>query len=213
MSDLQLLYTQLSRLDRDKEGTRTLLERIHRRGLNSSVDRLSELPRLVVGLSWDVSIRWREAVACYAYGQYNAAISVASEACEIQLRERLIKGTGAAPKGTYGQMLLLGRGEYDEFAKKHPGTLSRQVWELHKRMVKDYRNPHVHFNLDSLARKRKVSIAGPPDFTKFHRGLPRLRDPVERYYDMLALHLKESDPLESASECMKLAHAILEEAV
>jgi len=54
MSDLQLLYRQLSRLDRDKEGTRTLLEKIHRKGLNSSVDRLSELPRLVVGLSWDV---------------------------------------------------------------------------------------------------------------------------------------------------------------
>jgi hypothetical protein len=208
MIQVQTLYETLSRLGLDKKKTKSLLETIHRKGLQFSVERLAELPKVTTKLSWEVSTRWKEAVACYAYGQHNAAIALAAAACEVQFREQLAKKRGNVPKGTYGKVLMLREG-YAAFVKKHPGSLSQELWNLHKRMVEDCRNPYVHMDMDTLAQKRKIAVAGPPDFTMFYRGLPRLSDPDHRFFDRLALRFQENDPSQSALECMKLAHSIL----
>jgi hypothetical protein len=206
--ELQSLYEALSRLALDENRTGSLLERIYRKGLRISVNKLTRLPKVTAKFSWEVSTRWREAVACYAYGQHNAAIAMAAAACEVQLREELANRKGKTPRGTYGRLLMLKDG-YEKFAKRYPCTLSRELWNLHRKMVEDYRNPYVHMDMKTLAGKRQVAVAGPPDFTKFYKGPPRLHDHNHRFFDRLALELQETDPSQAAFECMRLGHSIL----
>ncbi len=217
MLDIVQLYNRLSRLDLSEKQIRKQLEKIHRKELMYAVERLAKLSKMSVPLSWHVETRWSEAVASWAHGQYNAALAMAADACELQLREQLKEELGNEKKKallegkrwrkTYGQILTP---TYEEFNKLYPSKLSFSLWEHHKKMIENYRNPYFHTDWDTLAKKRDIETRGALE-TKSYKGRPRLHDPVYAFYDSIAQRLVENSPAAGALECLILAHSILHE--
>jgi hypothetical protein len=167
--ELYGLYRRLSGEESRKERPQSLLKKIQKKGLKFSVERLIELPVLQAGLTYTVSNLWTEATASYVYGMFNATIFAAALACELQLREQL-----GFPKGrrAYGQLLMgvewkghdgqkRKRWEeiiYEDFTEEFGDQISLELWTLHKQMVENYRNPYVHFDLDTHKPRWKVSL-------------------------------------------------------
>ena len=144
------------------------------------------------------STRWTEAVLCYTFGFYKAAIAMASSCCETKLKFDLRPITGG-PKN-YSDLITKAQGDT---------RFSAELLKMHRRTASDYRNPYVHSDVAGLLRKRKLSgkLMGPGPNGHWTEITP------SDWFASMMMILQEDRPKDSALECLQLALKIIDQRV